>query len=805
MKKTLMLCLAALTFHAAAMGNKYEPNKLTTAELSGNFREPPMEYRPFVWWHWMGSNFSKLGIRKDLEAMKACGIAGATIFNLASAVQESHRPIENNPWPEQTYRSEAYWEAIEYAAEVAGKLGLKIGLHNTPGYSTTGGPWVSERQCMQKLVMTRTDIEGGKRVSVKLPQPDFPVFTDYSGRQRQATFYEDITVMAVPEKGELKASDVQEIPAKMDAQGLLTWDAPKGKWHIFRIGHAPTMSTPHPLPDDIIGKTLEVDKMNAEASSFHWDQMLGPLKEHVGRYFGKSFTHLLVDSYEAGEQDWTEGFREQFCEMHGYDPLTMLAIVTANPEHPMSRKFSTDRSATISRMFIENGWKTAKEKIAEAGLKMYWEPYWGPFSTEESIPIPDLPMTEFWTGGDGRIGGSFVDIANESGKNVIGAEAFTGRPEMSHYTEDPAFLKKSADGVFVSGINLLFLHHWVHQPFDDRYQPGMGMGWWGTHFGRNQTWFRPGKAFMTYLSRCQMMLRQGKLVSHQGNILHRETEDADIFFVVNQGDRAATETVECSRAAIEPELWDAYTGRITLARQNERVRVEGNTKVSIRLRAGQSMFVVFNHKKASYKKAPAYRFGKKTRRTISDLWDVAFEPKLDEPFSIKDYRLADLSYSSEPRLKYFSGTARYSKTVELDTEDLTGKRVIIHLGTLNDIAELMVNGQEAGTLWYPPYEADITDFLRKGENSITVAVTNNWANRLIGDEQYEPDFEWGMDRGESMGRAMKAFPEWFVNDSPRPSQRKTFVIWSYFRKNSRLEPAGLVGPVELSFQEIARD
>ena len=106
-----MLCLAALTFHAAAMGNKYEPNKLTTAELSGNFREPPMEYRPFVWWHWMGSNFSKLGIRKDLEAMKACGIAGATIFNLASAVQESHRPIENNPWPEQTYRSEAYWEA----------------------------------------------------------------------------------------------------------------------------------------------------------------------------------------------------------------------------------------------------------------------------------------------------------------------------------------------------------------------------------------------------------------------------------------------------------------------------------------------------------------------------------------------------------------------------------------------------------------------------------------------------------------------------------------------------------------------
>ena len=80
------------------------------------------EYRPFVWWHWMGSNFSKDGITKDLEAMKEAGIGGATIFNLASAVQESHAPTENNPWPEQTYRSPAYWEAMRHAASEAARL-----------------------------------------------------------------------------------------------------------------------------------------------------------------------------------------------------------------------------------------------------------------------------------------------------------------------------------------------------------------------------------------------------------------------------------------------------------------------------------------------------------------------------------------------------------------------------------------------------------------------------------------------------------------------------------------------------------
>lgn len=99
-------------------------------------------------------------------------------------------------------------------------------------------------------------------------------------------------------------------------------------------------------------------------------------------------------------------------------------------------------------------------------------------------------------------------IVNDNGNNVVGAEAFTGWPTNSMYTEDPAFLKKSADGCFTSGVNRLILHYWVHQPFGDQYQPGMGMGWWGTHFGRNQTWFEPGKAFIAYLDRCQFLLQQ---------------------------------------------------------------------------------------------------------------------------------------------------------------------------------------------------------------------------------------------------------------------------------------------------------
>jgi hypothetical protein len=88
-------------------------NAQKASDLEAQFKNPPPSVQPYVWWHWMGSNFSKTGITKDLEAMRASGIGGATIFNLASAVQETHAPTENNPFPHQTYRSPAYWEALK--------------------------------------------------------------------------------------------------------------------------------------------------------------------------------------------------------------------------------------------------------------------------------------------------------------------------------------------------------------------------------------------------------------------------------------------------------------------------------------------------------------------------------------------------------------------------------------------------------------------------------------------------------------------------------------------------------------------
>jgi len=74
-------------------------------------------------------------------------------------------------------------------------------------------------------------------------------------------------------------------------------------------------------------------------------------------------------------------------------------------------------------------------------------------------------------------------------------------------------LKSSADRAFALGVNRMVLHTIAHQPWADNFRPGITMAFWGTHFGRTQTWWKQSKTWFDYLSRCQYLLQQGEFVS----------------------------------------------------------------------------------------------------------------------------------------------------------------------------------------------------------------------------------------------------------------------------------------------------
>ena len=92
-------------------------------------------------------------------------------------------------------------------------------------------------------------------------------------------------------------------------------------------------------------------------------------------------------------------------------------------------------------------------------------------------------------------------------------------------------------------------------------------------------------------------------------------------------------------------------------------------------------------------------------------------------------------------LKYFAGTAVYKKSITLSAEELNCKAITLSMEHMKDCAKVYVNGSVVGDIIKYPYIIDITDFVKEGENEITVEVTNVLINRMINPERKTDYYE----------------------------------------------------------------
>ena len=112
-----------------------------------------------------------------------------------------------------------------------------------------------------------------------------------------------------------------------------------------------------------------------------------------------------------------------------------------------------------------------------------------------------------------------------------------------------------------------------------------------------------------------------------------------------------------------------------------------------------------------------------------------------------------------------------------------------------------LNGRDLGVVWTAPWSVAIPpNLLQVRGNKLEIRVTHTWANRLIGDEQENADQMWAP--GHMGGTYMKEFPDWFLKNEKRPSEKRfCFTTWNYFTKSSQLLPSGLLGPVQLAIED----
>ncbi len=323
----------------------------------------------------------------------------------------------------------------------------------------------------------------------------------------------------------VQKNSVIDLTSRMAKDGTLEWDVPAGDWRIIRLGYVSSGRKNHPASKFGIG--YEVDKLSAKALDYHFEAYVAKLCKHLGDLAGNvpsGLNNILVDSYEVGSQNWTKGLEKEFEKRTGYSmkpyyPVLAGFVIDSLEE---SERFLWDFRRVVADMFAENYSGALAKKCHEYGLKLSLEPYGNaPSDNLQYGESVDIPMGEFWSGaGVGRRtpgNARFVaSLAHTWGRKYVGMESFTagpgggaGRWQMTPYT-----LKAQGDYVYCEGANRIIYHRFTHQPWvGDKYLPGMTMGQWGMHFDRTQTWWDLGKDWITYQTRCQYLLQEGKIVS----------------------------------------------------------------------------------------------------------------------------------------------------------------------------------------------------------------------------------------------------------------------------------------------------
>jgi hypothetical protein len=159
---------------------------------------------------------------------------------------------------------------------------------------------------------------------------------------------------------------------------------------------------------------------------------------------------------------------------------------------------------------------------------------------------------------------------------------------------------------------------------------------------------------------------------------------------------------------------------------------------------------------------------------ISDNWDISFDTEMGGPKSHQLEKLTSWSDIDNDGIKYYSGSASYSRDFTVAEETLSKKtEVYVIFEDIQEMAHVFVNGNDCGIVWLPPYKTNITPHLKAGTNSITVQVINTWNNRIVGDVTNPEE---------------KAY----TNTNAK----------SKFNKNSPLLKSGLMGKAEIFFTNI---
>lgn len=480
------------------------------------------------YWMWMNGNVSKEGITKDLEYMKAAGIESAFIFDTWIGVDRGS----------VDYGSVQWVDAVKHACKEARRLGLVLGIHNSPGYTAMGGPWIKPEESMKELTWSISSSKNPPIPKHKMGfYKDIKVFKTTASDEMQSINKrvekdESIVLTLKREKpfigfnlwrGERekplhphdgprdyapklsveisKDGKTWEKVGIASGQQLKAHDIPiyfycQAKWCKYirltsnrgsyldrieiltasgsgttyrRVGYTTNGQMVTAAAEAGLG--LEVDKLSRKGVEAHFKRFLQPLLDELREYCGNTLAYIVIDSWEAGRQDWTESLGEDY-------------LITGDGKDFLSGGLGKNNK-TKEKLFMNEFLLPFKKMLESYGLKLVGEPYGnGDFDRKQYGLALDLPMSEYWAKSHyGNIERPrFVSrYGHSAGREIIACESFTAYPGDADIPATLGSFHKDVDALCDAGVNYFVFHCVAHQNDDSK---SITMGPFGTRFDR---------------------------------------------------------------------------------------------------------------------------------------------------------------------------------------------------------------------------------------------------------------------------------------------------------------------------------
>ena len=690
------------------------------------FATPPAESRPWCYWWWVNGHVDRETIAADLESMKRLGFGGVLMFDSRGYWDDEEHVV--NPKAEIVWGSPAWYDLVEFSIRECARLGLEFTMNASASGGTLNG------------------------------------FVD--------------------------------------------------------------------------GKEYETDVMNRDEVVAHLDRAVGPLLKRVPDLVGKTFTHIYSVSYEGSVKtggSWLKIKDNFYATMREWAHAHGLKVYSESggPWYMggAAAPLDCDQLDLLAHNDFPQGefWPLRERgEMADAGHAnrngRFFQRGVVLAARREGYSIVSMEafthMLRHYSV-DPAFLKPLADIAFADGANRLVWHTFTCSPKK--------FGVPGAEYFAGSHINRNVTWH------DDAHG-------FVKYLGRCQALLQRGEyvddgEFENATTNYYGWGRFRKEEKAQFTTTHRREVAVDFFFVAGDGKGDVVLNASCEGCAVE--IWDPVTMTRKVAAAE--ALQGGKTRVELDLPVGGSAFVVFAPRDLQTGFTGLTGLGKcdnhvnpvnpvKNAYPVTNAWNVSFAyhrgisaapPAPVTMETLRDWTsFGEDGKAASTELRYFSGTAAYkttvavaagslgvselgfrqsSKTPKLQEAKATSttfqpfnfSTFLLSLGELpSGIAHVSVNGIDCGVVWCAPWEADVSNAVREGENEIEIRYTNNWYNRLVGDCFLKPE-----ERVTRSTVRYSAVPR--ARTDPNRPWLMLPTIYSGPAVSDPLQPSGLIGPVVL--------